>query len=88
MLLHADVVAFAQGDDRFGNGGGPVVSVGLLLAGLVTALAGHRRYVRNERAIAADQPLPVSRVSAWVTGLVALLVTVLLVLVVLEAVRG
>ena len=68
--------------------GGPVVSVGLLLAGLTTALAGYRRYLRNESAIAADEPLPASPAAAWVTGLVALLVVALLVLVVVEILGG
>jgi putative membrane protein len=43
---------------------GPVVAVGLLLAGVTTALSGHRRYVRNGAAIAADEPLPVSPAAA------------------------
>ena len=89
LALVAGGVAMSQFAPDLGvPAGGPVVSVGLLLAGLVTALAGHRRYVRNERAISTDQPLPVSPAAAWVTGLVALLVAVLLVLVVVEAVRG
>lgn len=89
LALIAGGVAMTQFAPDLGlPAGGPAVSVGLLLAGLLTALAGHRRYVRNERAIAADEPLPVSAAAAWVTGLVALLVAVLLVLVVVEAVRG
>ena len=68
--------------------GGPIVSVALLLGGLGTALAGHRRYLRNEAAIAADAPLPVSSAAGWVTGLVAALVVVLLVLVLVEVTRG
>ena len=66
------------------RGRGPTVSVALVLAGGVTAVAGHRRYRRNEQAIAADQPLPVSTAAAWVTGLVALLAVALLVLVAVE----
>jgi putative membrane protein len=68
--------------------GAPVVSIGLLLAGLMTALAGYRRYTRNETAIAADQPLPTSPAAAWVTGLVAVMVVALLVLVVVQVTRG
>jgi putative membrane protein len=68
--------------------GGPVVSTGLLLGGLGTALAGYRRYVRNEAAIAADRPLPANPAAAWVTGLVGVLVVALLVLVVVEILRG
>ena len=89
LALVAGGVAMSQFAPELGvPAGGPVVSLGLLLAGMVTALAGHRRYVRNERAIAADQPLPVNPAAAWMTGLVTLLVAVLLVLVVLESVRG
>ena len=59
-----------------------------LLAWLRTALAGYRRYARNEAAIAADQPLPAGTTAVWVTGLVAVLVVALLVLVVVEVLRG
>jgi putative membrane protein len=89
LALIAGGVAMTQFAPDLGfPAGGPAVSVGLLLGGLITALAGHRRYVRNERAIAADEPLPVSSVPTWVTGLVVLLVLALLVLVVAEALRG
>jgi putative membrane protein len=89
LALVAGGVAMTQFVPELGvPGGGPEVSVGLLVGGLVTALTGHRRYLRNERAIAADQPLPVSTAAAWVTGLVAVLVLALLVLVVLEVLRG
>jgi putative membrane protein len=89
LALVAGGVAMIQfAPDLGGRAGGPVVSVGLLVAGLVTALTGHRRYVRNERAIAADEPLPVSPAATWVTGLVAVLVLALLVLVVLQGLRG
>jgi putative membrane protein len=89
LALVAGGVAMAQFAPDLGvRAGGPVVSVGLLVAGLVTALAGHRRYLRNERAIAADEPLPVSPAAAWVTRLVAVLVLALLVLVVVQGLRG
>lgn len=89
LALVAGGVAMTQFVPDLGiPAGGPVVSIGLLLGGLATALAGHRRYVRNEQAIAADRPLPVSPAAAWVTGLVAVLVLALLVLVVLEVARG
>jgi putative membrane protein len=89
LALIAGGVAMTQFAPDLGvPAGGPVVSVGLLLAGLLTALAGHRRYVRNERAIAADEPLPVSPAAAWVTALVAVLVAALLVLVVVETAAG
>ena len=89
LALVAGGVAMAQFAPDLGvPGGGPVVSIGLLLAGVAVALAGHRRYVRNETAIAADQPLPASAAAGWVTGLVTLLVVALLVLVVADIVRG
>ncbi|MGY5883778.1 YidH family protein [Modestobacter lacusdianchii] len=89
LALVAGGVAMTQFAPRLGfPGGGQAVSVALLVAGLVTALAGHRRYSRNERAIAADQPLPASAAARWVTALVAVLVVALLVLVVVDIVRG
>jgi putative membrane protein len=89
LALIAGGVAMTQFVPELGfPAGGPIVSVALLLGGLGTALAGHRRYVRNETAIAADEPLPVSSAAGWVTGLVAALVVVLLVLVLLEVTRG
>jgi putative membrane protein len=89
LALVAGGVAMTQFVPELGlPAGGPVVSIGLLLGGLGTALAGYRRYVANERAIAADQPLPTSALGGWLTGLVAVLVVALLVLVVVEVVRG
>jgi putative membrane protein len=89
LALVAGGVAMTQFVPELGfPAGGPVVSVALLLGGLGTALAGHRRYLRNEAAIAADEPLPVSPAAVWITGLVAVLVIALLVLVLVEVVRG
>ena len=89
LALVAGGVAMTQFAPELGvDGGGQVVSVGLLLTGLGTALGGYRRYQRNEAAIAADQPLPAGPAAGWVTALVSLLVTVVLVLVVVELVRG
>ncbi|MBB3676697.1 YidH family protein [Modestobacter versicolor] len=89
LALVAGGVAMTQFVPELGvPAGGPVVSVGLLLGGLGTALAGYRRYVRNEAAIAADEPLPAGPLAGWVTGLVAVVVVALLVLVVVEVVRG
>jgi putative membrane protein len=89
LALIAGGVAMTQFVPELGfPAGGTVVSIGLLLAGLGTALAGYRRYLGNETAIAADQPLPASAAAAWVTGLVAVLVVALLVLVVVQLVRG
>jgi putative membrane protein len=88
LALVAGGVAMAQFAPDLGvRGGGPVVALGLVLAGLATAAAGHRRYVRNERAIAAGEPLPASPAAGWVTGLLVVLVLAVLVLVVVEVVR-
>ena len=89
LALVAGGVAMTQFVPDLGfPAGGPIVSIGLLLAGGVTAVGGYRRYARNEQAIAADQPLPASSAATWVTALVGLLVVALLVLVVVEIVRG
>ena len=89
LALVAGGVAMAQFAPDLGiPGGGPVVAIGLMLGGLAVALAGHRRYLRNETAIAGDQPLPISAAAGWVTALVTVLVIALLVLVVADIVRG
>ncbi len=62
--------------------GGATVGLALVTTGLLTALAGHRRWRRNERAIADDAPLPPGPEPAALVGAVTavvLLVTVLLV---------
>jgi putative membrane protein len=88
LALVAGGVAMTQFVPELGfPAGGPIISIALLLGGLGTALAGHRRYVRNEAAIAADEPLPASSAAVWVIGLVTVLVVVLLVLVVVEVAR-
>jgi putative membrane protein len=89
LALIAGGVAMTQFVPELGfPAGGRIVSIGLLLAGLGTALAGYRRYAGNEAAIAEDRPLPAGPAAAWVTGLVAVLVVALLVLVVVDVVRG
>ena len=88
LALVAGGVALAQFAPDLGvHDGGPVVAVGLVLAGLATAAAGHRRYLRNERAIAAGQPLPASP-AGWVTALLVVLVLAVLVLVVVDLARS
>ena len=88
LALVAGGVAVAQFVPELGVPGGSLaVSVGLMGGGLVTALLGYRRWSRAEAAIAADEPLPVSALAGWVTGALAALVVLVLVLVVVEAVR-
>lgn len=88
LAMVAGGIAVAQFVPELGIPGGSVaVSVGLLLGGLLTALAGYRRWSRNEAAIAADLPLPVSPLGRRVTAGLAVLVAVVLVLVVVEALR-
>ena len=89
LALVAGGVAMTQFVPELGfSAGGPVVSVALLLSGLATAVAGYRRYVGNEAAIAAGRPLPATPAAAWVTVGVAVLVVALLVLVVVDILRG
>ncbi len=64
--------------------GGSAVGLALVVTGLLTALAGHRRWRRNERAIADDAPLPAG---AEATALVAALTAVLLLVAVLLVVE-
>jgi putative membrane protein len=57
--------------------GSAAVALALVLAGLGTALAGHRRWRANEAAIAAGAPLPASLlVPALVTVVAAVVVVV------------
>lgn len=69
LALVAGGVAVASYVPRLGvSWGGGAVGLALVATGLGTALAGHSRWRRNERAIAADRPLPDGRL---VGGLVA-----------------
>ncbi len=82
LALVAGGVAVAAYVPSLGTSwGGGAVGLALVGTGLLTALAGHRRWRRNDRAIADDAPLPagpeVTVLAALVTGVV-LLVTVLL----------
>ena len=71
LALVAGGVAVASYVPRLGTPwGGGAVGLALVATGLGTALAGHSRWRRNERAIAADRPLPDGRL---VGGLVAAL---------------
>lgn len=64
--------------------GSAAVALALVATGLGAALAGHRRWRANERAIAAGRPLPASHLVAGVTAAVAAVVVVVGVLVGLE----
>ncbi len=82
LALVAGGVAVASYVPSLGTAwGGGAIGLALVGTGLLTALAGHRRWQRNDRAIAGDAPLPagpeVSVLVALVTGVV-LLVAVLL----------
>ncbi|MCW2584343.1 MAG: hypothetical protein JWQ53_3133 [Klenkia sp.] len=88
LALVAGGVAVGQFVPELGVPGGSLaVSVALMVGGLLTALAGYRRWSRAEAAIVADEPLPVSPLAGWVTGALAVLVVVVVVLVLLEAAR-
>ncbi|MPQ99303.1 DUF202 domain-containing protein [Modestobacter sp. I12A-02628] len=89
LALVAGGVAIAQFAPGLGvPHGGTVVAVLLLAGGLVTALAGHRRYRRAEAAIAADAPLPDGSMGSWAAATVAVLVVLVGALVVVDALRG
>ncbi len=62
------------------------LAVGLVLTGLVTAVAGYRRWRANERAIRADEPLPSNWLAPAVAAAVAGVVVVVAVLVGIEVV--
>ncbi|MGY1820564.1 YidH family protein [Geodermatophilus sp. SYSU D00079] len=89
LALVAGGVAVAQFAPDLGvRWGSAAVAVALVLAGLGTALGGYRRWRGNERAIAADRPLPVSRVLPTVVAAVAAVLVVVAVLVGIEVVGG
>jgi putative membrane protein len=64
--------------------GSSVVALALVVIGLGTAVAGYRRWRINERAIAADEPLPESRLEPAVFVSVGTVVVVVAVLVGIE----
>jgi putative membrane protein len=82
LALVAGGVAVAQFAPDLGvRWGSAAVAVALVLTGLGTALGGYRRWRGNERAIAADCPLPVSRALPTVVAAVAAVLVVVAVLV-------
>jgi putative membrane protein len=58
-----------------------VVALALVATGLGTAVAGYRRWRGNEAAIAADEPLPESRLAPAVFGTVGTVLVIVAVLV-------
>jgi putative membrane protein len=64
--------------------GSAVVALALVVIGLGTALAGYRRWRINEQAIAADEPLPDSRLEPAVFAAVGTVVVVVAILVGIE----
>jgi putative membrane protein len=64
--------------------GSAAVSVALVLLGLVTAVAGYRRWRANEAAITAGGPLPPSRLVPTVAAALAAVVVLVGVLVGVE----
>jgi putative membrane protein len=64
--------------------GSAAVSVALVLLGLVTAVAGYRRWRANEAAIATGRPLPASRLVPTVAAALAAVVVLVGVLVGVE----
>ena len=88
LALAAGGVAVATYAPELGvRWGSAVVALALVLAGLGTALGGHRRWRANEAAIAAGAPLPESRLAPALVAVVAAVVVVVGVLVGVEVLR-
>jgi putative membrane protein len=83
-LVAGGVAVATYAPDLGVDWGSPAVALALVAIGLGTALAGHRRWRANERAISAGRPLPAPRLVAAVTAAVAAVVVVVGVLVGLE----
>ncbi|MGY1633884.1 YidH family protein [Geodermatophilus sp. SYSU D01186] len=82
LALVAGGVAVAQFAPDLGvRWGSAAVAVALVLTGLGAALGGYRRWRCNEQAIAADRPLPSSRVLPTLVAAVAAVLVVVAVLV-------
>ncbi|MBB3083341.1 YidH family protein [Geodermatophilus sabuli] len=87
LALVAGGVAVAQFAPDLGvRWGSAAVAVALVLTGLGTALGGYLRWRGNERAIAADRPLPASHFLPSVVAAVAAVLVVVAVLVGVEVV--
>ena len=68
--------------------GSAAVALGLVLAGLFTAVAGYRRWRSNEAAIASGLPLPANWLLPVIAAALAAVVVVVAVLVGVEVLRG
>lgn len=88
LALVAGGVAVAQFAPDLGvRWGSAAVAVALVLTGLGAAVGGYVRWRRNERAIAADRPLPPGRVLPALVAAVAAVLVAVAVLVGVEVLR-
>ena len=88
LALVAGGVAVAEFAPDLGvRWGSAAVAAALVLTGLGAAVGGYVRWRRNEQAIAADRPLPSSRVLPTVVAAVAAVLVVVAVLVGVEVLR-
>ena len=88
LALVAGGVAVAEFAPDLGVAwGSAVVAVALVLTGLGATVGGYVRWRRNEGAIAADRPLPPSRVLPALVAAVAAVLVIAAVLVGVEVLR-
>ncbi|MGY1606622.1 YidH family protein [Geodermatophilus sp. SYSU D00700] len=89
LALVAGGVAVASYVPSLGTAwGGGAVGLALVATGLGTALAGYARWRDNERAIAADRPLPTGPATTALTVGVVLVVLFVGVLLAVEVTGG
>ena len=87
-LVAGGVAVVTYAPDLGVRWGSAAVALGLVLAGLFTAVAGYRRWRANEIAIAAGRPLPANWLLPVIAAALAAVVVVVAVLVGVEVLRG
>jgi len=83
-LVAAGVAVATYAPDLGARWASAIVALALVATGLGVALAGYARWRSNERAIAADEPLPESRLAPAVFASVGTVMVVVAVLVGVE----
>lgn len=87
-LVAGGVAVATYAPDLGARWGAAAVALGLVLAGLFTAVAGYRRWGANETAIAAGRPLPANWLLPVLASALAAIVVVVAVLVGVDVLRG
>jgi putative membrane protein len=87
-LVAGGVAVATYAPDLGARWGSAAVALGLVLAGLFTAVAGYRRWRANETAIASGRPLPANWLLPVIAAALAAVVVVVAVLVGVEVLRG